>query len=109
LFGRDSGGLPGDEFYAGGALGPDGGEAEGDRAVLAAGRDLTQLVQSWQEIGAPPIVLGGVVNQQPSTHPWSEPLPPKYTKDTTILISKEWNPIESGGMDDQPIWIQAGK
>jgi endonuclease/exonuclease/phosphatase family metal-dependent hydrolase len=77
--------------------------------LAPAGRDLTQLVQSWQEIGAPPIVLGGVVNQQPSTHPWSEPLPPNYTKDTTILISKEWKPIESGGMGDQPIWIQAGK
>jgi endonuclease/exonuclease/phosphatase family metal-dependent hydrolase len=77
--------------------------------LAPAGHDLRQLVQGWQGIGAPPIVLGGIVNQQPTTHPWADALPVKHVRDTTILTSKEWKLIESGGSDDQPVWILAGK
>jgi endonuclease/exonuclease/phosphatase family metal-dependent hydrolase len=77
--------------------------------LAPAGHDLRQLVQGWEGAGAPPIVLGGIVNQQPTTHPWAEGIHVKHDRDTTILISSEWKLIEGGGSDDQPIWIQAGK
>src|SRR5258706_10224790 len=70
--------------------------------LAPAGSELTQLAQTWQETGAPPIIIGGVFNQGPTTHPWT-------AAGTTFLISKEWKSIETGGADGEPSSLVAGK
>jgi endonuclease/exonuclease/phosphatase family metal-dependent hydrolase len=77
--------------------------------LVTAGGELSQLAQAWQEVGSPPIVIGGVFNQPPTTQPWTNAMRTRTLNDATFLISREWKPIATGGTGDQPIWIQAGK
>ncbi|MDB5322331.1 MAG: hypothetical protein JWN40_3962 [Phycisphaerales bacterium] len=70
--------------------------------LAPAGNELAQLAQTWQEAGAPPIIIGGVFNHEPTIHPWT-------ATGTSFLISKEWKPIETGGTDEKPIWLLIGK
>jgi endonuclease/exonuclease/phosphatase family metal-dependent hydrolase len=70
--------------------------------LAPAGSELSQFAQSWQEAGAPPIIIGGVFNQGATTHPWA-------ATGTKFLISKEWKSIETGGADGEPIWLLVGK
>jgi endonuclease/exonuclease/phosphatase family metal-dependent hydrolase len=77
--------------------------------LAAGGSELSQLAQAWQEAGSPPMLIGGVFGQQPRTGLWTDAMKSKTSSDVTFLMSKEWNSIESGGGDDQPIWILAGK
>lgn len=67
-----------------------------------AAAEISQLVRAWKEIGSPPMVMGGIFNQPPTGLPW-------MVSARTFLMSSEWKAIESGGTDDQSIWIQAGK
>ena len=64
--------------------------------------ELSQLAQAWQQAGAPPIVIGGVFKQSPTSLPWT-------VNDKSFLISKEWRPIASSESNDPLAWIQAGK
>jgi endonuclease/exonuclease/phosphatase (EEP) superfamily protein YafD len=70
--------------------------------LASVGNELSQLAQVWQEAGARPIIVGGVFNQGPMTHPWT-------AAGTTFLISKEWKSIETGGAEGEPVWLVAGK
>ena len=77
--------------------------------LAAGGWELSQLAQAWQAAGSPPIFIGGVFSQQPGSGPWTDAMKGKTTSETTFLMSKEWKSIETGGSNDQPIWVLAGK
>jgi len=72
--------------------------------LAPAGAELGQLAQAWHDAGAPPIVIGGVFNQQqqPTSSPWT-------ASSKTFFVSKAWKLTETGGIDDQPTWIRAAK
>jgi endonuclease/exonuclease/phosphatase family metal-dependent hydrolase len=96
-------------------------------------KELSNLVNAWEEAGSPPLIVGGDFNQIPlgnnyvlmTTH-WSDGLKALDKDDTTFTagllktridyfcLSREWKARDGGldrsdASDHSPIWIVVGK
>jgi endonuclease/exonuclease/phosphatase family metal-dependent hydrolase len=96
-------------------------------------KELSALVKDWQDVGTPPVVVGGDFNQLAihnnyalMTRDWRDALKGLGKDDTTFsagllktridyfLVSKEWRVADGGvensdASDHKLIWVEAGK
>lgn len=95
-------------------------------ASEAGAAELAGLVQTWREIGSPPVVVGGDFSQGTAernydlmTQHWVDALKALGEEGVTgrvdhFLLSKEWKAMEGGvvsldGSDHKLIWLVVGK